>query len=48
MVLAENARMLNLLRDLGLPERLRYEEGAEYVEVELRPESRKQRPSEGG
>ena len=48
VVLAENARMLNLLRDLGLPERLRYEEGAEYVEVELRPESRNQRPSEGG
>ena len=48
MVLAENARMLNLLRDLDLPERQRYEEGAEYVGVELRPESRNQRPSEGG
>jgi len=47
VVLPENARMLNLLRDLGLPERLRYEEGAEYVEIDLRPESRNQRPSEG-
>jgi hypothetical protein len=35
VVLFENRRMLNLLRDLGLPERLRYEEGIEYVEIEL-------------
>jgi len=35
MVLPENARMLNLLRDLELPERLRYEDEAEYVEIEL-------------
>jgi hypothetical protein len=33
--LPENTRMLNLLRDLGLPERLRYENGIEYVELEL-------------
>ena len=35
VVLFENARMLNLLRDLGLPERLRYENGIEYIEIEL-------------
>jgi GNAT superfamily N-acetyltransferase len=35
VVLPENSRMLNLLRDLNLPERLRYEEGVEYVELEL-------------
>jgi GNAT superfamily N-acetyltransferase len=35
VVLHENRRMLNLLRDLGLPERLRYEEGVEFVEIEL-------------
>ena len=35
VVLFENKRMLNLLRDLGLPERLRYEEGVEHVEIEL-------------
>jgi GNAT superfamily N-acetyltransferase len=37
VVLPENARMLNLLRDLHLPERLRYEEGIEYVEIDLLP-----------
>jgi RimJ/RimL family protein N-acetyltransferase len=35
VVLPENRRMLHLLRDLGLPERLRYEDGVEYVEMEL-------------
>jgi GNAT superfamily N-acetyltransferase len=35
VVLFENRRMLNLLRDLGLPETLRYEDGIEYVEIEL-------------
>lgn len=35
MVLFENRRMLNLLRDLSLPEKLRYEDGIEYVEIEL-------------
>jgi hypothetical protein len=30
--------MLNLLRDLNLPERLRFEDGVEYVEIELRPQ----------
>jgi GNAT superfamily N-acetyltransferase len=38
VVLFENRRMLNLLRDLGLPERLRYEDGIEYVEIELSPQ----------
>src|SRR5215208_4154040 len=33
VVLPENRRMLHLLRDLGLPERLRYEDGVEYVEM---------------
>ena len=33
-----NARMLNLLRDLGLPERLWIEEGVENVEIELVPQ----------
>jgi RimJ/RimL family protein N-acetyltransferase len=37
-VLPENARMLNLLRDLNLPERLRFEDGVEYVEIELHPQ----------
>src|SRR5215212_3822796 len=37
-VLPENTRMLHLLRGLGLPERLRYEEdGTDYVEVDLPP-----------
>ena len=35
VVLHENRRMLNLLRDLGLPEKLRYEGGIEFVEIEL-------------
>jgi RimJ/RimL family protein N-acetyltransferase len=38
VLLPENTRMLNLLRDLGLPERLRYEDGIEYVEIELSPQ----------
>jgi GNAT superfamily N-acetyltransferase len=37
VVLPQNRRMLNLLRDLDLPERLRYEDGIEYVEIELLP-----------
>lgn len=36
--LSENARMLNLLRDLELPERLRYEDGVKYVEIDLLPQ----------
>jgi RimJ/RimL family protein N-acetyltransferase len=37
VVLPENTRMLHLLRDLGLPERLRYEDGVEHVEIDLSP-----------
>ena len=36
-VLPENKVMLKLLRDLGLPERVRWEEGVEYVEIDLPP-----------
>jgi GNAT superfamily N-acetyltransferase len=35
IVLFENKRMLNLLKDLSLPEKLRYEEDIEHVEIEL-------------
>jgi RimJ/RimL family protein N-acetyltransferase len=38
IVLPENTRMLHLLKDLGLPERLRYEDGIEYVEIDLSPQ----------
>ena len=38
VVLPENARMLNLLRDLGLPERLHYEGGVKFVEIDLLPQ----------
>jgi hypothetical protein len=31
--------MINLLRDLDLPERVRYEEEAKLVEIELLPET---------
>ncbi len=39
LVLPENRRMLNLLRDLGLPERIYHEDGVERVEVTLVVES---------
>lgn len=39
VVLPENARMLNLLRDLKLPEKLRCENGVEFVEIELLPDN---------
>jgi len=35
LVLPENIRMLNLLRDLGLPERVSYEDQIDRVEIEL-------------
>lgn len=38
IVLPQNSRMLHLLKDLGLPERLRYGDGVEYVEIELAPQ----------
>ena len=37
IVLPENRKMLHLFRDLGLPERLRYEDGTDYVEIDLSP-----------
>jgi GNAT superfamily N-acetyltransferase len=37
IVLPQNRGMLHLLRDLGLPERLRYEDGTDYVEIDLSP-----------
>jgi hypothetical protein len=37
IVLPANTRMLHLFRDLGLPERLRYEDGTDYVEIDLSP-----------
>ena len=36
LVLRENGRMLRLLRSLGLPERERWENGLEHVEIDLR------------
>jgi RimJ/RimL family protein N-acetyltransferase len=35
LVLPENVRMLSLLRDLGLPERVHFEDGIERVELTL-------------
>ena len=37
IVLPQNRGMLHLMRDLGLPERLRYEDGTDYVEIDLSP-----------
>lgn len=37
LVLPENARMLNLLRDLGLQERIRWVDHIERVELDLTP-----------
>jgi RimJ/RimL family protein N-acetyltransferase len=52
MVMPENARMLNLLRELHLPERVRYKEGAEFVEIVLSPPEVEnpplKEPTEGG
>jgi GNAT superfamily N-acetyltransferase len=36
MVMRENARMLGLLRSLDLPERVRWQDGAERVEIDLK------------
>ncbi len=35
IVLPQNSGMLHLLKDLGLPERSRYEDGTDYVEIDL-------------
>lgn len=37
MVMRENVGMLRLLRSLDLPERKHWQDGAEHVEVDLRP-----------
>jgi RimJ/RimL family protein N-acetyltransferase len=37
LVLRENSRMLRLLRSLEFPERERWENGLEHVEIDLRP-----------
>ena len=37
IVLPQNRGMLHLLRDLGLSERSRYEDGTDYVEIDLSP-----------
>jgi GNAT superfamily N-acetyltransferase len=39
LVMPENAGMLHLLRSLDLPERWRWEDGVEHVEIDLRPEA---------
>lgn len=39
MVMRENAGMLSLLRSLHLPERERWQDGAEHVEIDLEPGS---------
>ena len=38
-VMRENAGMLNLLRSLDLPERERWQEGAERIEIDLRSDA---------
>jgi RimJ/RimL family protein N-acetyltransferase len=37
LVMRENVRMLSLLRSLDLPERIRWQDGAERVEIDLQP-----------
>ena len=37
IVLPQNRGMLHLLRGLGLPERSRYEDGTDYIEIDLSP-----------
>jgi hypothetical protein len=37
LVMRENVRMLSLLRSLDLPERIRWQDGAERVEIDLEP-----------
>src|SRR5918998_670020 len=37
IILPQNRGMLHLLRDLGLPERSRYEDGTDYIEIDLSP-----------
>lgn len=44
-VLPENLRMLNLLRDLGLPEEVQFEDGVERIAVQLSGEAGPQQDS---
>ncbi len=37
LVLPENRGMLHLLKSLGLPENVRWEDGLEHIEIDLRP-----------
>jgi RimJ/RimL family protein N-acetyltransferase len=39
LVLRENGRMLRLLRRLEFPERKRWENGLEHIEIDLRPDA---------
>jgi GNAT superfamily N-acetyltransferase len=39
MVMRENIGMLSLLRSLDLPERERWQDGAEHVEIDLEPDA---------
>ena len=39
LVLRENSRMLRLLRSLEFPERKRWENGLEHIEIDLRPDA---------
>lgn len=39
LVMHENAGMLHLLRSLDLPERERWEDGIEHIEIQLRPDA---------
>jgi RimJ/RimL family protein N-acetyltransferase len=39
LVLRENSRMLGLLRSLEFPERKRWEDGLEHIEIDLRPDA---------
>jgi hypothetical protein len=39
LVMRENRSMLSLLRSLELPERQRWENGLEHVEIDLQPEA---------
>lgn len=39
LILPENRGMLHLLRSLGLPERIRWEDGLEHVDIDLQPEA---------
>jgi RimJ/RimL family protein N-acetyltransferase len=39
LVLRENSRMLRLLRSLEFPERRRWENGLEHIEIDLRPDA---------